>query len=76
MEYGVIGEHLIHSFRLHIRFIATLNLLCKHIHRQRTGNVAGFGTAHTVADHTQQCVFIQLLNCIGILITGADTAGV
>ena len=77
---GEIGQlhgafhNLVRLVPLHIRGPGTLDFLGEHIHRQGACDVAGFGAAHTVADHTQQCIPVQLPDFIGILIHFSDAA--
>ena len=70
------AEHLVHLLLFHDRLPAAADFLHEHIHRQRTGNVSGFGAAHAVADDAQQVAAVKLFNSVGILILFPDTTGI
>ena len=70
------AEHLVNLVLFHDGLPAAADFLHEHVHRQRTGNVSGFGAAHAVADDAQQVAAVKLFNSVGILILFPDTTGI
>ena len=70
------AEHLVNLVLLHDGLPAAADFLHEHVHRQRTGNVSGFGAAHAVADDAQQVAAVKLFNSVRILILFPDTTGI
>ena len=70
------AEHLVNLVLLHDGLPAAADFLHEHVHRQRTGNVSGFGAAHAVADDAQQIAAVKLFHSVRILILFPDTTGI
>ena len=52
------------------------DLLDKHIQGQGAGNISGFRTAHTIANHAQKGIAVELYNLECVLILRPDAAGI